>query len=86
VANIDALPIGDASMVLRTIYSKEWEHADLWAYQVHALSDFHTRLQDRKNRSRNPMLRYAMTDGALEAVEGKGFSKVGLRTPDAAGS
>jgi hypothetical protein len=86
VANIDALPIGDASMVLRTIYSKEWEHADLWAYQVHALSDFHTRLQDRKNRSRNPMLRYAMTDGALEAVEGKGFSKVGLGTPDAAGS
>lgn len=66
IANIKALG-GDArSIVLRTIYSKDWVHADaLWGYQVHSLADFQTRLDDSKNRSRNPMLRLAEKDGSL---------------------
>lgn len=59
IANIEAMPIDDKSVVLRTIYNKNWVHADLWAYQVQPLEDFRTRLGDRKNRSRNPMLFYA---------------------------
>jgi hypothetical protein len=62
VANIDAMPLDDRSVVLRTIYNKNWVHADLWAYQVQPLEDFRTRLAERKNRSRNPMLFYAGKD------------------------
>lgn len=90
VANIDAMPLDEgASMLLRTIYNKKWVHADLWAYQVQPLADFRTRLADRKNRSRNPMLRYAEIDGKLEKETGQeGLTLVALqpvaqRAPDA---
>jgi hypothetical protein len=80
VANVDALVGDDDAVLLRTIYSKDWIHADqLWAYQVQALPDFHARLGDRKNRSRNPMLRYAGLDGALNKDTGvKGLSLIKL--------
>ncbi len=78
IANISAQPGDEQSVVLRTIYSKQWVHADqLWAYQVQPLSDYLARLGDRKNRSRNPMLRYAEQDGALNKETGvKGFSLI----------
>jgi hypothetical protein len=76
-ANIEAMPMDEKSMVLRTIYSKEWEHADLWAYQVQPLVDFRDRLGDSLNRSRNPMLRYAEREGVLDKDTGKkGLSRV----------
>ncbi|MCY1062041.1 hypothetical protein [Nannocystis sp. SCPEA4] len=80
VANIEALAGDQDSLVLRTIYSKQWVHADqLWAYQVQPLADYRTRLGDRKNRSRNPMLRYAEIDGTLNKETGvKGLSLIGL--------
>jgi hypothetical protein len=80
VANIDGLPGDGETMVLRTIYSKKWVHADqLWAYQVQPLADYRERLADRKNRSRNPMLRYAEIDGTLNKDTGvKGFSLIKL--------
>lgn len=79
VANIEALPSAKDSVVLRTIYNKQWEHADLWAYQVQPLDDFKQRLGDGRNRSRNPMFRYAEKDGALERTLGiKGFSRLGF--------
>lgn len=78
VANIKSLPTTSESMVLRTIYSKKWEHADLWAYQIQPIDDFKQRLGDGLNRSRNPMLRYADREGDLEKELGiKGFSRVG---------
>ncbi len=79
-ANIQAM-VGDSkSVVLRTLYSKDWEHADnLWAYQVQPLADFQARLGDRKNRSRNPMLRYAEQDGSLRRQTGEpGLSLIAL--------
>ncbi len=79
VGNIEALPIDEQSVLLRTIYSKKWEHADLWAYQVQPLVDFRGRLADRRNRSRNPMLRYAEQEGALDRNTGlEGFTRVGI--------
>lgn len=77
-SNIGALAGDERSVVLRTIYSKKWEHADqLWAYQVQPLTDFQARLGDRKNRSRNVMLRYAELDGTLDRATGvKGFSRI----------
>lgn len=80
VANVEALAGDDDAMVLRTIYSKKWVHADqLWAYQVQPLADFRARLADRKNRSRNPMLRYAEIDGGLDRDTGvKGLSLIKL--------
>jgi hypothetical protein len=80
VANVEALAGDDDAMVLRTIYSKKWVHADqLWAYQVQPLADFRARLADRKNRSRNPMLRYAEIDGSLDKDTGvKGLSLIKL--------
>ncbi|MGH1347324.1 MAG: hypothetical protein ACRBN8_37530 [Nannocystales bacterium] len=79
VANVQAQPTDAKSVLLRTIYSKKWEHADLWAYQVHKLSDFKERLSDRKNRKRTAMLRYAKKDGGLEreSLSIKGFSRIG---------
>jgi hypothetical protein len=66
-ANIDALPISDASVVLRTIYSKKWVHADaLWNYQVQPLADYKARLADKKNLRRTRMLDNAAADGVLE--------------------
>ncbi|MFO0635190.1 MAG: hypothetical protein U0168_20275 [Nannocystaceae bacterium] len=82
LANIAALPSDESSRVLRTIYSKKWVHADLWAYQVQPLQDFQTRLLDRKNRSRNPMLRYAEIDGSLHKDTGvEGLTLVALQRP-----
>ncbi|MCY1068518.1 hypothetical protein OV090_27495 [Nannocystis sp. RBIL2] len=80
VANVEALAGDEQSLVLRTIYSKKWVHADqLWAYQVQPLPDYRTRLGDRKNRSRNPMLRYAEIDGTLNKDTGvKGLSLIAL--------
>lgn len=78
-ANIAAMPAGDDSMVLRTIYSKKWVHADLWAYQVQPLTDFQTRMEDKVNRSRNPMLRLAENAKELTREAGpKGLSLVAL--------
>ncbi len=83
VANIDALPIDDEqSMVLRTIYSKKWVHADLWAYQVQPIGDFKKRLADKKNGRRSSMLRYAEYDGGLDKDTGKeGLTLVALTRP-----
>jgi len=80
-ANIAALPITTDSVLLRTIYSEKWEHADLWAYQVQPLADLERRLENRQNRSRRPMLRLAERDGTLERETGrKGLSLVGKPT------
>ncbi|MCB9702505.1 MAG: hypothetical protein H6711_11465 [Myxococcales bacterium] len=85
-ANIKALGSDGRAMVLRTIYSKDWEHADqLWAYQVQPLSDFQARLDERKNRSRNPMLNYAEKDGTLLKQAGTGLSLLGLEPAPLAG-
>jgi hypothetical protein len=66
-ANIEALPITDASVVLRTIYSKKWVHADaLWNYQVQPLADYKARLADKKNLRRTRMLDNAAAEGVLE--------------------
>jgi hypothetical protein len=79
-ANIAALGPGGESIVARTIYSKLWEHADLWAYQVQSLPDFHERLKDKKIRSRNVMFRYAERDGSLERNTGlEGFSRLAIQ-------
>lgn len=77
--NLHAQPIDDQSVLLRTIYSKKWQHADLWAYQVHKLSDFQERLKDTRNRKRTVMLRYARNDGGLEreSLSIRGFSRIG---------
>jgi hypothetical protein len=66
-ANIKALPVTPDSVVLRTIYSDKWVHADaLWNYQVQPLADYQTRLEDKTNSKRNRMLDHAGTDGVLE--------------------
>ncbi len=80
-ANIQALPIAEDSVVLRTIYSKKWVHADaLWNYQVQPLADYQARLEDPKNSRRNRMLSYAEADKLLEknlATE-NGLSRVNI--------
>ncbi|MEM6997187.1 MAG: hypothetical protein AAF721_42170 [Myxococcota bacterium] len=78
--NIESLPLDeDKSVVLRTIYSKKWVHADLWAYQVQPIVDFKTRLADSMNRSRSPMLRRAENAKELTRKAGpKGLSLVAL--------
>jgi hypothetical protein len=79
VASIESLPTDETSVVLRTIYSKKWVHADLWAYQVQPIDDFRTRLADKKNRSRNPMMRYAEIDGKLDKDTGhEGLTLIAL--------
>jgi hypothetical protein len=82
--NMRAQPVDDATMVLRTIYSKKWEHADLWAYQIQPMSDFLARLkQGAKAASRNPMLHYAEWGKQLERDTGiKGFSRLGYGDND----
>jgi hypothetical protein len=80
VRNVSALPTNEQSVVLRTIYNKDWEHADLWAYQAQRLQDFQRRLADPRNRSRNPMLRLAGADGVLDKSTGrKGLSLIDLK-------
>lgn len=79
-ANITAFPTDERGVLLRTIYNKQWEHADqLWAYQVQPLLDFQRRLGERKNRSRNNMLRFATIDETLHRATGtKGLSLIAL--------
>lgn len=82
VASIESLPTDESSVILRTIYSKKWVHADLWAYQVQPIDDFRTRLGDKKNRSRNPMMRYAEIDGKLDKSTGaEGLTLIALERP-----
>ncbi|TPV92285.1 MAG: hypothetical protein B7733_26575 [Myxococcales bacterium FL481] len=78
--NVRALPGDEHSLVLRTIYSDDWEHAArLWNYQLQPLSDFQRRLAAPQNRSRNPMLRRAARDGVVErTTETKGLSRVAM--------
>ncbi|MCA9690285.1 MAG: hypothetical protein KC636_11795, partial [Myxococcales bacterium] len=78
-ANIAGLAGDEQSVVLRTIYSKEWIHADmLWAYQVQRLADFQRRLEIPENRSRNPMFKIAEQAGELDKETGvKGLSLLG---------
>lgn len=65
--NITGLPTEPGSIVLRTIYSKKWVHADsLWNYQVQPIADYKTRLEDPKNGRRTLMLNRAEKDGVLE--------------------
>jgi len=80
IANFKAFETDEKSVLLRTIYSKDWVHADqLWAYQVQPLTDFKRRLGERKNRSRNAMLKYAEHDGTLDRETGvKGLSLISL--------
>lgn len=79
--NIQGLPIADDSIVLRTIYSKKWVHADsLWNYQVQPLADYQARLGETKNGRRNRMLTFAEKDGVLERqAEGvAGLSRINI--------
>jgi len=80
VANITGLP-GDAeSVALRTIYNKEWEHADsLWNYQVQPLASYKTFLSEEKVRSRNSMFRVAEKQKILErTTDVPGLSRLGV--------
>ncbi len=80
VANIAGLP-GDAqSVVLRTIYNKEWEHADaLWNYQVQPLANYQAFLSEGKARSRNAMFRVADKEKVLErTTDVPGVSRLGM--------
>jgi hypothetical protein len=82
-ANITAFEIADDSVVLRTIYSKKWVHADaLWNYQVQPLADYQARLADKKNSGRNNMLRHAELAGELEKNNPRvnGLSRVNITT------
>ena len=79
--NIQNLPVADDSVVLRTIYSKDWVHADsLWNYQVQPLADYQTRLEDTANSRRNRMLRSSEKAGVLERnAEGvEGLSRINV--------
>jgi hypothetical protein len=62
-ANIRGLAGADDSIVLRTIYSKDWVHADaLWNYQVQPLADYQARVGEPNNARRNRMLNGADKD------------------------
>lgn len=82
IANVEALPVADDTVVLRTIYSKEWVHADqLWAYQIQPMSDFRQRLA-RRVSGRNSLLVRAAADGTLNKDTGvKGLSTIGMARP-----
>jgi hypothetical protein len=78
-ANVAAFPVDERSVVLRTIYNKEWEHADsLWNYQVQPLLDFRARLADTMVTGRNTMLRRAeQIDHVLQrTTDVKGLSRL----------
>lgn len=80
-ANIGAFEIADDSVILRTIYNKNWVHADaLWNYQVQPLADYQARLADKKNTGRNNMLRHAENAGELErnSAQVSGLSRVNI--------
>lgn len=80
MANIAGLPGDDKSVVLRTIYNKEWEHADsLWNYQVQPLASYQTFLSEGDVRSRNAMFRVATKQGVLErTTDVPGLSRLGV--------
>jgi hypothetical protein len=80
-ANIAGIPGDDKSVVLRTIYNKEWEHADsLWNYQVQPLANYQAFLDGGKVRSRNAMFRVADKDGVLErTTDVPGVSRLGMK-------
>ncbi len=81
VQNIQGLPAGEDAVVVRTIYSRKWPHPPraLWAYQVQPLRDLQTRLDDRRNRARKPMMRWAKNLGELTMETGhKGLSLIAL--------
>jgi hypothetical protein len=81
-ASIKALPTNENSIVLRTIYSKEWVHADsLWNYQVQPLADYKARLDDPKLTRRTRMLAAVDKEGVLEKDAGgvKGLSRINIK-------
>lgn len=80
VANIVGLPGDEESVALRTIYNKEWEHADsLWNYQVQPLASYKTFLSEDKVRSRNSMFRVADKQKVLErTTDVPGLSRLGV--------
>lgn len=82
IANVEALPVDESTVVLRTIYSKEWVHADqLWAYQVQPMADFRQRLA-RRVSGRNSLLVRAAADGTLDKDTGvKGLSFIAMPKP-----
>lgn len=79
VANVEAFPVDDSSVVLRTIYSKDWVHADqLWAYQVQPMADYRARLAKRVS-GRNSLLVRVASDGTLNKDTGtKGLSLISM--------
>ncbi len=78
--NIAGIPGDEKSVVLRTIYNKEWEHADsLWNYQVQPLASYQAFLSEGKARSRNAMFRVAAKEGVLErTTDVQGLSRLGM--------
>lgn len=80
LANIAGLPGDEKSVVLRTIYNKEWEHADaLWNYQVQPLANYQRFLSEGNVRSRNSMFRAAEKQGVLErTTDVPGVSHIGV--------
>jgi hypothetical protein len=79
--NIKGLPTNENSIVLRTIYSKKWVHADsLWNYQIQPLADYKARLDDPKLTRRTRMLDAVDKLGVLEKDAGgiKGLSRVNI--------
>lgn len=80
VANVAGLPGDEQSLVLRTIYNKEWEHADsLWNYQVQPLANYQALLGEGKARSRNAMFRVAEKQKMLErTTDVTGVSRLGM--------
>ena len=79
-ANIAGLPVDSKSLALRTIYNKEWEHADsLWNYQVQPLANYQEFLSGGKVRSRNAMFRVATEQKVLErTTDVPGVSRLGV--------
>lgn len=80
-ANIAGLPGDENSVVLRTIYNKQWEHADsLWNYQVQPLASYQAYVEGGKVRSRNAMFRVADKEGVLErTTDVPGVSRLGMK-------
>lgn len=87
--NITGLPIVDDSIVLRTIYSKDWVHADsLWNYQVQPIADYQARMAGPKNRRRNRMFNSAEKAGMVERdADGvSGLSRINMGSAPAEGA
>lgn len=80
LANIAGLPGDEKSVALRTIYNKEWQHADtLWNYQVQPLASYQELLGGGKVRSRNSMFRAADKQKILErTTDVPGVSRLGV--------